>query len=203
MRILAIAGLAALLASAPALAAPTGETLVLKPYPGPPWKRITDKTGDQGWIHEQIPASETEAGFSHILTDQGFPGLGGKDPEAFLQKIFASVGAACDGVSVAGPKRATEGGYQVAYAQVYCGSQHGEPFGVHVFYKVISGADALYSVSWEDHTPPSPNGAVLSFSKGNEAEAPALLRAEAAANAYLASSVYVCGGRSTDPRCKR
>ena len=203
MRLWTMLGLASLVAAAPALAAPTSETLVLKPYPGPAWKRITDKSGDQGWIHEQIPASETEAGFTRILTDQGFPGLGGQDPEAFLNRIFASVGEACDGVSVNGPKRATEGGFDVAYAQVYCGHQHGLSYGVHIFYKVISGSDALYSVSWEDHTPPSGAGALLTFPKGHEAEAATLLKSESAANAYLANDVYLCGGRSTDPRCKR
>lgn len=205
MRILLMAAFAAASIAAPAaLAAPGAETLVVKPYPAaPPWKLITDKRNAKGFIHEHIPAGETETAFSRILTDQGFAGLGGQGPDLFLRNIFGSIGQQCDGVSVNGPVLKTEGGFKVAYAQVYCGRQHGESYGVHIFYKVISGADALYSVSWEDHTPPSDNGAMLVFPKGHEAEVTALLKAEAAANAFLGHDVYLCGGASTDPRCGR
>ena len=184
------------------LAAGGAERLVLKPYPGAPWKRITDKSNAGGWIHEQIPAGESEAAFSKILTDQAFVANRGVDPSDFLQHIFASIGGACDGVKVNGPTPRLEGGYKVAYGQVYCGTQRGETFGVHLFYKVIQGDTALYSISWEDHTPPSADGATLSFPKGQAAQAMALMKAESAANAYLENAVYVCGGRSTDPRCR-
>ena len=186
------------------LGAGAPERLVVKPYPDKPaWKRITDKSSAGGWIHEQIPGGETEIAFTKILTDQGFVANRGVDPAAFLQNIFAGIGGACDGAIVNGPTRQLEGGYKVAYGQVYCGTQKGETVGVHIFYKVIEGDAALYSVSWEDHVPPSANGGELSFPKGQEARAKALLNTEAAANGYLTKDVYVCGGRSSDPRCGR
>ena len=51
-----VLAVAAALALAAGSAVAADEHLVMKPYPGPPaWKRITDKSGPQGWIHEQIP----------------------------------------------------------------------------------------------------------------------------------------------------
>ena len=50
------------------------------------------------------------------------------------------------------------------------------------------------------HTPASSTGGVLSFPAGHEDEMQALLKTESAANAYIEFSVYLCGGRSTDPR---
>jgi hypothetical protein len=189
----------ALAAAASAHAAP--ERLVLKPYPGAPWKRITDKSAAQGWIHEQVPASHAETDYSEMLTDQAFVANRGVDPSMFLRTIYAQVGGACAGVKVSGPTPATEGGVKVAYGIVRCGTQRGNPWGVHIFYKVLGGQAALYSVSWELRVPPSADGDLLSFPKGQEARAAALLKAEAQADQYLAQQVYVCGGASTDERC--
>jgi hypothetical protein len=202
-----IAALAAALLSCQAAGAapatpPQPEQLVMKPYPGPPaWKRITDKNGPQGFYHEQIPANQTVAKFTDILTDQDFPNLAGYDPAAYLKTVFGGIPNACSGARVAGPQTVTEGGYHIAYGQVRCGRQNGQPFGVHIFYKVISGAAALYVVSREFHVPASDNGDLLTFPKGHEAQATALLNAEAGADKYLTGDVFVCGGPSTDARC--
>jgi hypothetical protein len=177
------------------------ERLVLKPNPGPPWKRITDKSGAQGWIHEQIPASHADNDYSEMLTDQAFVADRGADPVAFLRSIYGHVGGACEGVKVSGPTPQIEGGFRVAYGQVRCGTERGQPYGVHIFYKVIAGQAALYSISREMRVPPSADGDLLSFPKGQEARAGALLRAEAETDRYLADQVFVCGGSSTDGRC--
>jgi len=183
-------------------AAPGGpESLVLKPYPGAPWKRITDKQSARGWIHEQVPASHADTDYSEMLTDQAFVANRGADPAGFLRTVYAQVGGACDGAKVSGPTPRTEGGVRVAYGIVRCGTQRGERFGVHIFYKVIDGQAALYSISWEMRVPPSSDGDLLSFPKGHEAEVAALLRAESQADRYLSDQVYLCGGRSTDARC--
>lgn len=180
------------------------ERLVVGPYPGPPaWKRITDKSGAHGWIHEQIPGDRRNDDYRDMLTDQGFVGQRGADPAGFLRTIFGNVGGACDGVKVSGPVARTEGGLRVAYGQVRCGTQRGQAFGVHIFYKVISGDAALYSISREFRVPASADGDLLSFPQGETAKAGALLKAEAAADQYLADQVYVCGGRSSDPKCGR
>jgi hypothetical protein len=196
--LIAVAALAAAAATS-ALAAP--EHLVLKPYPRAAWKQITDKSGPQGWLHEQIPASHADTDYSDMLTDQAFVANRGVDPVAFLRTVYANVGGACAGTKVSGPTPQTEGGVKVAYGQVRCGTQRGAPYGVHIFYKVIGGGDALYSVSREMRVPPSADGDLLSFPKGQEARAAALLKAEAEADRYLAQQVYLCGGRSTDERC--
>jgi hypothetical protein len=199
--IVALGAAAALVAGS---AAAADEHLVVKPYPGPPaWKRITDKSGPQGWIHEQIPADRRNDDYSDMLTDQAFAANRGADPSVFLRNVFANVGGACDGVRVSGPVAQTESGLHVAYGQVRCGTERGQPFGVHIFYKAISGDAALYSVSREFRVPASADGDQLVFPKSETAKAEALLKAEAAADQYLVNQVYVCGGRSTDARCGR
>jgi hypothetical protein len=179
------------------------ERLVVNPYPGAPWKRITDKTDPArgAWNHESIPARQTVEGFTDIISDQGYPWLAGHDPVDFLKSLYARFPADCDGVRVTGPYARTEGGFRVAYGQVHCGQQHGKRYGVATFYKVISGDAALYSINRDFQTPASPNGAVLSFPKGHEAQAMALLKAQSIGDQYLADQVYLCGGRSTDQRC--
>jgi hypothetical protein len=196
--------LAAAMALGANAATAADEHLMVKPYPAPtPWKRITDKSGPQGWIHEQIPGNRKNDDYSDILTDQGFVNARGADPAAFLQNIFQNVSGACEGVRVSGPTTRVEGGFKVAYGQVRCGTQRGESFGVHIFYKVISGDAALYSVARDFRVPASANGDQLVFPKAEAAQAAALLKAEAAADSYLLNQVYVCGGRSSDPRCGR
>ena len=192
-----------LIAPAATAAPPAPERLVMKPYPGGPWKRITDKSNERGWIHEQIPASQSVATFSDILTDQGYATMAGGDPSEFLKARFANIQPACEGMRINGPTPRMEGGLPVAYAQVYCGRQAGQAFGVSIFYKAIGGGAALYSVSREFHVPASSVGGVLSFPKGHEAEAGALVRAQSAADSYLLKDVYVCGGRSDDLRCSK
>jgi hypothetical protein len=179
------------------------ERLVVKPFPGAPWKRITDKAGAQGWIHEQAPASHADTDYSEMLTDQAFVANRGADPAGFLRTVFAQVGGACTGAKVSGPTPRTEGGVRVAYGIVRCGTQRGERFGVHIFYKVIDGQAALYSISWEMRVPASDDGDLLSFPKGHERDAAELIKAEAEADQYLSQQVYLCGGRSTDARCAK
>jgi len=196
--------LASVLAFGATAAAAADEQLVVGPYPGPPaWKRITDKSGPQGWIHEQIPVTHRDNDYSEMLTDQGFAANHGADPAAFLRTIYGQVGGACAGVKVSGPIARTEGGLRVAYGQVRCGTQRGERFGVHIFYKVISGDAALYSISREFRVPASADGDQLVFPKAEAAKAAALLKGEAVADGYLLNQVYVCGGRSSDDRCGR
>jgi len=183
---------------------PAPERLVMKPLPGPAWTRTADQTAPDGsWNHESIPAGESADDFTEILTDQGFPGLTGVDPADFLKQRFAQDTLACDSVRVIGPLARVEGGVRVVYGQLYCGEQRGQDFGDHVFFKIILGEAALYAVSLDVRTPASSAAGVLSFPPGHEADMQALLQTESAANAYIGSSVYLCGGRSTDARCAK
>jgi hypothetical protein len=196
--------LAAAFTLAAGATAAADERLVMKPYPAvTPWKRVTDRSGPQGWLHEQIPGDHKSDDYSDILTDQAFVLSRGADPATFLQNIFQNLSGACEGVRVNGPMVRVEGGIKVAYGQVRCGAQRGQNFGVHIFYKALSGDAALYSISRDFRVPASANGDQLVFPKAQAAEATALLRAEAAADRYLLNQVYLCGGRSTDSRCGR
>lgn len=197
----ALGATAAMVLASAAHAQGPAERLVMQPYPGPAWTRITDQTSHGAWNHEAIPPGQSEDNFSQILTDQGFPNLAQTDPSDFLKQRWAQITLACDSVRVSGPTPRVEGGVRVAYGQLYCGQQKGQDYGVHIFFKIISGDAAMYAVSLDVHTPPSPQGGVLSFAPGHEDEMQALLRTEAAADSYVARSVYLCGGRSADPRC--
>lgn len=198
-RAIGAAAAAAMILAGAAQAAP--ERLMMLPHPGAPWQRITDQTRHGAWNHEAIPPGETADNFTEILTDQGFPDLAGADPADFLKQRFAQVTLACESIRVSGPTPRTEGGFRVAYGQLYCGQQRGQDYGVHIFFKIVSGDAALYAVSLDVHTPASDEAGVLSFPAGHEDEMQALLKTEAAANAYVEHSVFLCGGRAADPRC--
>ena len=186
--------------AAAAGAAPVKERLVLAPYPGPPaWKTITDKSAGDQFYREQIPGNQTADNFTDILTWQNFPQERGVDPSVYLRNVFQAAAGDCDGLRVNGPTAAMEGGYRVAYGQVFCGQQKGKPYGVNIFFKAISGDQALYSVERDVHVPPGVGG-VQSFA--NVQQAQAAMKDQAAANTYLVKSVYLCGARATDKRCK-
>jgi hypothetical protein len=200
MRTAVLAIFTALTVAATASAAPV-EHLVLAPYPGPPaWKLITNKAVGAQFYREQIPANQTVANFTDILTSQNFPQQRGVDPSAYLRNVFQAAAGSCDGLRVNGPKAAQEDGYRVAYAQVYCGQQKGKPFGVTIFFKAISGDDALYSVERDVQVPANPAGGSLSFA--NQAQMAASMKDQTTADSYLVKSVYLCGARATDKRCK-
>jgi hypothetical protein len=187
--------------TAAASAAPVTEHLVLAPYPGPPaWKVITNKSNGGQFYREQIPGDQTAENFTDILTSQNFPQQRGVDPSVFLQNVFRAAAGDCDGLRVNGPTPQQQGGYAVAYGQVYCGQQKGKPYGVTIFFKAISGDDALYSVERDVHVPANPAGGALTFK--DQQQMTASMKDQTTANDYLVKSVYLCGARSTDRRCR-
>ncbi len=200
MRTAAVAIFAALTVAATAAAAPV-ERLVLAPYPGPPaWKLITNKAAGAQFYREQIPANQTVNNFTDILTSQNFPQQRGVDASVYLRNVFQAAAGSCDGLRVNGPKAVQEGGYRVAYGQVFCGQQKGKPFGVIIFFKAISGDDALYSVERDVQVPANPGGGSLSYA--NQAQMTASMKDQTTADSYLLKSVYLCGAKATDKRCK-
>jgi hypothetical protein len=200
MRAMALAILTALTVAGAASAAPV-EHLVLAPYPGPPtWKLITNKAVGAQFYREQIPANQTVDNFTDILTSQNFPAQRGVDPSVYLRNVFQAAAGSCDGLRVSGPKAAQEGGYAVAYGQVFCGQEKGKPFGVIILFKAISGDDALYSVERDVQVPANPAGGSLSFA--SQAQAQASMKDQTTADSYLVKSVYLCGAKATDKRCK-
>lgn len=193
--------LAALLTNT-ALAAETKETLKLAPYPADrPWQEVTNTSNGDQWLREQIPADQKIEAYKDILTAQSFPQQKNIDSAVFLKSLFSQIGAACERARVNGPKAQVEGGYPVAYAQVYCSKQKGAEFGVNMLFKVIKGADALYVVQREFRVPPSQTAGVTSFTKDQMEQMMALMQNMSIADSYLVKSVYLCGQQATDTRC--
>jgi hypothetical protein len=202
MRSILLGTAAALLMAVTAMGA-APERLVLKPYPAtPPWREITNQSeGGGAWIWEFAPASGPD--YPEIVTAQSFPAARTQDPSAFLSSLFARTARACARISVNGPVARTEGGLSVAYGQIYCSRQNGQSYGVILAFKVIKGDAALYSINRDHRTPATEVPGVFSFPESQASEAAAMAQTEAVANRYLSDDVYVCGGRSGDPRCAR
>ena len=182
--------------------ADTKEKLILDPYPSEiPWQEVTNKSHGDQWLREQIPPDQGIETYRDILTAQSFPQQKNADPTSFLKGIFEQVGAVCENVRVNGPKEQLDGGYPIAYAQIYCGKQKGSDFGVNMFFKVIKGDDALYVVHREFRVPPSEVGGATSFTNDQMKQMMDLMKGQSLANSYLVNSVYLCGAKSADKRC--
>jgi hypothetical protein len=173
--------------------AQAAEHLVVAPYPGGPWKIITDKSNAVQTLKEWIPADQNENAIKDILTEEIFRNLKGNDPSLFLSDWLGRVGKACAHVRVNGPKPAKENGYPVAYAQAYCSNQIGANLDVDIFAKAIWGHDGLYIVQREFHRPAVPGGVpgVAEFSKDQMGEMTARLKAQTTANDFLVKQVAV------------
>lgn len=173
------------------------ETLVMAPYPGPPaWKEVTNQRKGPLFLREQIPADQALEDYRDMLVAQALPAPPGMTPAQFLRGVFARAGGHCSGVRVNGPVERTEGGYAVAYGQLYCGQQIGQPFGVNIFYKVIRGREVMYVVNRDFRVPPSAAGGVQTFSANDLEKVKAQIAAQGAANDYLVKGVRVCEGAS-------
>ena len=202
-----IAGLATLAIGAGA--AQAQERLTLEAYPADaaanaPWQVVTDKDLGGRFYVELMPADQTPGDYRDILSASSFPHVKASAVE-LLQGVLRQFekGQPCEGLALNDPKPAQEQGRTVAYAQAYCGQETGQSFGVQIFYKAIEGADGVYVVSRDFRVPPSKVGGALSFAEGQQDQALALMKAVGAANAWLKTSVYLCGPSSKDPRCAR
>jgi hypothetical protein len=178
------------------------ERLVMEPYPDTQvWTEVTHDTAGAKFLIERVPSGQTFRNYKDILSAQSFPDQRGVDPSKALKGIFQLAGGSCDSVRVNGPKAQVEGGYNVAYGQVYCGRQRGKSFGVNMFYKIIQGNDAQYVVLRERRVPPSAVAGIQSFTKEQFAAAMEEMKSAATANSYLVESVYLCGASSAEARC--
>ena len=90
------------------------EVLIVPPYPSEPhWKEITNKKNNRMELVEWAPVDQTgnskglfvrQSAIRDILTKQIFYDLKDEDPSAFVSKILAGVGKACQRARVNGPK---------------------------------------------------------------------------------------------------
>jgi len=146
--ILCVGGLIALAIAGTASAAGfQGETLLVS-IPAP------FKLGDQGHsgpgsdIAEYIPKGETVDQWSRMVTVQVFHNLKAFDPDRFAETIRDHGPASCPGEQGVLVKHGRERGYAASLWLFTCplNPQTGKP---ETFYdKLISGADALYSVQY-------------------------------------------------------
>lgn len=186
-----------------AASAQATEKLIVPPYPAStPWTQVTDERQGVRALQEWIPADETLDDYRDILAVQAYPMTAGLTPEAYLKGMFRQIGGACTGLRVNGPVSRSEGGYPVAYAQVYCGQQKGQAFGVNMFLKVIQGRDALYAINRDLRVPPSSFGGVQSFGANEKDAIILLLKRQGEADKFLSDAVYLCGPDGSDPRCE-
>ena len=179
------------------------EHLVLEPYPDAQvWKEVTHDTVGAKFLIERVPSDQSADHYKDILVAMALPEKRGADPSVALRGIIQLAGGKCDAVRANGPKAQIEGGFNVAYGQVYCGRQRGTSFGLKIFYKIIQGNDAQYVVLRERHVAPSTVGGIQSFSKDQMNAVIEGMKSDALANTYLIKSVYLCGSSSADDRCK-
>lgn len=200
MRVLA-AILALFLAAA---AAPATDELVFLPIPGDqPWKQMINRTHGRGeWERQFLPAGQRWSDYTDSVAASAFPQHLSMSPADALRKTFAFAEGRCEGMHVDGPTEQSEGGIAVAYAQLYCPHVRGRDYGYHIFYKALHGARALYVVNRDIRMLPEQTGAPAEPGTAPSAEMTAQKAREAEAAKYLADSVYLCGGTSTDTRCQ-
>jgi len=157
-----------------------GENLLFQLPPG-------FQFGDQGQsgpgseIAEYIPKGETVDAWSRLVTVQIFHNLKAFDPDRFAETIRDRAPASCPGEQGALVKHGLDHGYIFTVWLFSCplNPQTGKP---ETFYdKLISGADALYSVQYSFRSVPD-------------------LDASESASAYL-DSVNVCDTRLPDRPC--
>lgn len=184
-----------------AVAADAPEKLMMDSYPDKAsWREVTNTNNAEGWVREQIPANQQFETYQDILVAQGFPKLRNINPAIYFSKgMFPMVNVFCENIRVNGPKELEEGGYPVAYAQIYCGKDKRNGYGVNMLLKAIRGDDALYLIHREFRTRPTQVGGVMSFD--NKQQAMEAFEAMSTANTYLLKSVYLCGKKSSDSRC--
>lgn len=191
------------------------EVLIVPPYPSEPrWKEITNKKNNRMELVEWIPADQRDnarglfvrqSGIRDILTKQIFYSSKDEDPSAFVSKILADVGKACQRARVNGPKAQKENSYPVAYAQAYCLNQKGTAMDVDIFIKAMRGKDALYVVQREFRRPAQRGGTpgVTTFSQDQFEEMKARLVAQQIADRFLVEDVQLCPLTSGTAACDK
>ena len=178
-------------------AASAAERLVLGPYPGMTWHDVVNQTNGIHFFRERMPEGQTPDNFPDLMTSQSITDYRGP-PDRFLSTTFAQLGQNCDTVETVGPTVTEESGHQVAYGRLYCGRQKGQANGVHIFFKVILGSDALYVIDRDFKIPASDHPSTPALP---EAQAIPFLQAEGAARKYLTDQVFICDPVFPEPRC--
>ncbi|HKC50462.1 MAG TPA: hypothetical protein VKF60_06685 [Myxococcota bacterium] len=161
-----------------ALNDPITERLVMAPYPAaPPWRQVSDRHTREGSVAVWIPPDQDAKAPRDSLTQRVLLGRGKLTASELASELAKDIARGCESARIEGPRRGTEDGNDVAYAEVTCSFQQ------LVLLKVIRGHEALYVAEREFRDEPSA----------------AALRE---ANAYLAEKVILCPVMGGLGRCR-
>jgi hypothetical protein len=166
-----------------AMGDPITEHLVMAPYPAATaWKQVSDRHTRSGATTVWVPADQEPKSARDRLTRQVMFGRGKTAPAELASELAAEIAEACEGARTDGPRRRTEDGNEVAYAEVTCSLGQGAKQDSLVLLKVIAGHEASYAAEREFRHLPSA----------------AELRV---ANGYLAEQVFLCPVTGRTGRC--
>lgn len=143
-------------AAPPAAAPPTGlqDENILLPQPDG-FKVGSHGRQAQMEATEYVPTGETVEDWSRMITEQIFFGRRNVDPDDLPNFMAKSWGAVCPGGVAERTGRTSENGYPVATWQFRCPMNPQTHKPETMWMKVISGADALYSVQYAYRRAPS------------------------------------------------
>ncbi len=134
-------------------------------------------------IQEFVPSSETVKDWSQMVTEQIFHNLGKRDPDQLPQGMSQTWPSGCPGGESQRIARANENGYEISVWMFVCPNNPATGKPENMWMKVVSGADALYSVQYAYRQPLT-----------KEMVAPTM--------AYL-KSVLVCDTRGAEHPCPK
>jgi hypothetical protein len=106
------------------------------------------------------PKGQTGSDWREMIAAQLFPGLGGRDPGAFLDRVVSSYDQACASISTTSIKLESINGLPAAFRAVACSRNNGSGFGEVVLLRVISGKKALYLMERIYRTEPFAKGSI-------------------------------------------
>jgi hypothetical protein len=189
------------------------EMLILPPHPGwGQWKAITEQRSPDRTFIERIPEAQSPNEVKDIVIEQFYRGIQEKiSPVELLQKLpmFAQ-NTNCEKVKASSPVAGVEGGFKVAYAQMYCQKQKGQSYGYIDLQKAIQGSNGIYVVQREwrvnsfEFASSSTNNTSLVPQEafGSAEKATAWFESVKVSDQYLVKSVFLCSNGDGKRPCK-
>lgn len=193
--------LPAMVCAMPAAAAEqTAERIVLLPIAeGAPWSESTTDGRWGRWTRKMLPAGQDFAGHTDEIDIEYLPDHQSDTPGWILSHGEFSISC----TAMRPPNYyVTEGGYKAVYKEAYCPPDASGGQATEIFIKWIFGDSALWVTSRDIRVPPRATPLVVRIEDGTTPEEKAGIARELAVSRYMRSSVFLCGGASTEPRCE-
>jgi len=189
------------------------ETLVLPPHPGwGQWKAITEQRSPDRIYIERIPESQAPNDIKDMVVEQFYRGIQEKISPVEILRTLPRLAQStnCEKVRATSPVEGIEGGYKVAYAQMYCQKQKGKPYGFIDLQKVIQGRNGIYVIQreWRVNAFEFQNSSANSTSFipqeafGSAENANAWFQSMSVSDQYLVKSVFLCGNSEGKRTCR-